>query len=188
MSGGRWSNPYWNSFLPVFFDRFTKILRKDVNEEIAETGLTSAHTIYLIALNLRNGQTQAELSTFLDYDVANTSRVVKTLMEKGYVYTDRKTLKSRGFKIYLTEMGKSLAEHVMKFEEERMVEYFSTVDSEDLLHLRDTLISILRNMDPELDEYMSSPYDNPYYTLLHTNPPGDGEKFFISARAPKENE
>ncbi|MEA4978122.1 MAG: MarR family winged helix-turn-helix transcriptional regulator [Methanomassiliicoccaceae archaeon] len=186
MNGGRWTSPYWSSFLPIFFDRVTKIMRKNVNEEIADTGLTSAHTIYLIALNLKDGQTMVELSKFLDYDVANTSRVIKTLMQGGYVYNDRKTPKSRRYKIHLTEMGRNLAERVMNFEDSKMEEYFGNVETEDLLQMRDTLITILRSMDPELDDYISSPFDNPYYTLLHTNPPGDGDRFFISGRAPKE--
>lgn len=160
-------------------------MRKNVNDEIADTDLTSAHTIYLIALNLRDGQTMVELSKFLDYDLANTSRVIKTLMQKGYVYDDRKTPHSRGYRIFLTVTGRNLSERVMEFERSKYEEYFKNVDVEDLLHLRDTLISILRNMDPDLDKYMSSPFDNPYYTLLQTNPsPDDSDEFFVTGRLP----
>jgi hypothetical protein len=128
----------------------------------------------------------AELSKFLDYDAANTSRVIKTLMQEGYVYNDRKTPKSRKYKIHLTEMGRNLAERVMDYEDSKMKEYFGNVETGDLLQMKDTLITILRSMDPVLDDCMSSPSDSPFYVLLHTNPPGDGDRFFASGRAPEE--
>ena len=118
--------------------------------------------------------------------MANTSRVIKNPHAEGTWYT-QKTPQSRRYKIHLTEMGRNLAERVMDFEDSKMEEYFGNVETEDLLHMRDTLITILRSMDPELDDYISSPFDNPYYTLLQTNPPETGTGFHSGARPKKKN-
>lgn len=98
---------FWNSFLPMFFDRMNATMRNHMTNAVSNYGITSAHAIYLIALTLRDGQTQLQLSNFLDMDPANTNRVVKVLRNKGLVYDDRKTPGSRNFAIRLTEEGRS---------------------------------------------------------------------------------
>ncbi len=41
---------YWNSYLPIFFDRMSFEMREHMTESVSEYGLTSAHAVYLIAL------------------------------------------------------------------------------------------------------------------------------------------
>jgi len=36
--------------------------------------------------------------------------------------------------------------------------------------VRNTLIQVLNNMNLNIDDYMHSKYDNPFYTLLHLVP------------------
>ena len=126
------SNLYWNSFLPIFFDRMTGLIRKEMTSVVAPYGITSAHSFYLIALKLIDGQTPKELSTFLDMDAANTNRVVNALTEKGYVTNDRATPTSKKFHIYLTERGKTLANLVMASTQLRMQEYFNDITSDEI--------------------------------------------------------
>lgn len=164
---------YWNSFLPAFFDRMSMQMRKNMTAIVADQGLTSAHAIYLIALNLQDGQTLVSLSRFLDLDTANTNRVIKVLREKGFVYDDRKTEKSKKYSIYLTESGKELAKKIMDGITELNNSYFENIPREDILHMRNTLIHILRNMHLDIDSYMGSKYEDPFYTHLHINPLDD---------------
>lgn len=164
---------YWNSFLPIFFDRMGCIMRKDMTTLLTPYGITSAHSIYLIALYLQDGQTMVGLSRFLDLDPANTNRVIKVLKEKGLVYDDRKTETSKKYSIYLTEEGKMLADFIMNSTTELTNGYFANISREKIIELRNTLIKILQNMDPELDKYLKSEFDNPYYTYLHSFPAQD---------------
>ena len=83
-------NAYWDSFLPIFFDRLSLITRRVMADCVREYGLTGVHATYLVAINLREGLTLVELSSFLDIDAANTNRVVKVLKEKGLVLYDIK--------------------------------------------------------------------------------------------------
>lgn len=165
---------YWNSFLPAFFDRMSFQMRKNMNEMLCEYGLTSAHAIYLIALKLQDGQTLVSLSRFLDLDPANTNRVIKVLRDIGYVYDDRETPKSRKYSIFLTDSGKELASMVMENTTELNNSYFRDISREDILQMRNTLIRILRNMEMDIEEYMGSKYEDPFYTHLHIAPLKDG--------------
>ncbi len=174
---------YWNSFLPAFMDRMSLQMRKNMTAIVEPYGLSHAHAIYLIALNLQDGQTMVSLSRFLDLDTANTTRVIKTLREKGFVYDDRKTESNKKFRIFLTESGKALADLLMARITELNNSYFANIPREDILNMRNTLIQVLNNMNLDIDEYMHSKYEDPFYTHLHLMPQVDGYES-LSARAP----
>ncbi len=161
---------YWNSFLPAFFDRMSVLMRKNMSEVVADYGLTAAHSIYLVALNLQDGQTLMNLSKFLDLDPANTNRVVKILLEKKLVYSDRKSPRSKKYSIFLTEEGRALSDKIMDNITASNNGYFRNIPREDVLHMRNTLIKVLNNMDMDIDSYMGSKHENPFYTHLQVLP------------------
>ncbi len=171
------SEIYWNSYLPIFFDRMNMAMREHMTKSVADYGLTSAHAVYLIALELQGPMSQKDLSLFLDMDPANTNRVIKVLKEKGMVYDDRVNENSRNYRIHLTAVGKQLAVKAMKETNEWMNDVMSEIPFEDIMNMRNTLIKILNKMDIDLEGYMSSKYANPFYTYLMTNPPDDGELY-----------
>jgi len=161
---------YWNSFLPVFFDRMGTIMRKNMTKIVSEHGLSSAHSIYLVALNLQDGQTMVQLSRFLDLDPANTNRVIKTLKEKGFVFDDRKTETSKKYSVFLTDAGRELAKKIMVNLTDFNNSYFEGIPREDVVRMRNTLIKVLQNMDPDLDKYIRCELNDPYYTYLQAIP------------------
>ena len=159
-------NAYWNSFLPIFFDRINIITRRVMANCVKDYGLTGIHAHYLIALNLKSGLTLIELSRFLDIDAANTNRVIKILKEKNLVYDDRKTPRSKKFSVYLTEEGKALADKIMFETQECMNSFFKGIPKFSIDTMRITLIKILYNCDPKFEEYVDSDYVNPFFTYL----------------------
>lgn len=165
---------YWNSFLPAFFDRMSLVMRRNMTDIVSEYGLTSAHAVYLIALHIKDGQTLVGLSRFLDLDTANTNRVIKVLRDKEMVYDDRKSDSSKKYSIYLTDLGHELASKVMDGVMELNNSYFRDIPREDILQMRNTLIRVLNNMNVDIDSYMGSRYDDPFYTHLHIIPPDGG--------------
>ncbi|MDR1404485.1 MAG: MarR family transcriptional regulator [Candidatus Methanoplasma sp.] len=161
---------YWNSFLPMFFDRMSATMRKNTTRIVSPYGLTSAHSFYLIALNLQDGQTMVQLSRFLDLDPANTNRVVKTLKEKGFVYDNRKTETSKKYSVHLTDSGRDLANSIMTGLTDLNNSYFEGIPREDVIMMRNTLIKVLQNMDSDLDKYIKYELSDPYYIYLHAVP------------------
>jgi len=162
---------YWNSFLPAFFDRMSLVMRKNMTQFVSDYGLTSAHAVYLIALHIKDGQTLVSLSRFLDLDTANTNRVIKVLRDKQLIYDDRRSDSSKKFSVYLTEEGHQLAAKVMQGITELNNSYFRDIPREDILQMRNTLIRVLNNMNVDIDSYMGSKYEDPFYTHLHIIPP-----------------
>ena len=168
---------YWNSFLPVFFDRISMVIKRTMTEAVREYGITSAHATYLIALHLQDGQTLLELSRFLDLDPANTNRVIKVLKDQGLVYDDRESQRSKKYRIFITESGKDAAIRAMEATNKVLNDPLNQISEEELLQVRTTLIKILNIIDPDLDKYMSSKWTHPFYTYLHFIPP-QGETDF----------
>jgi len=164
---------YWNSFLPVYFDRISAIIKKSMTEAVTSYGLTNAHASYLIALHLQDGQTLLELSRFLDLDPANTNRVIKVLREKGLIYDDRVSEKSKKFHVFLTDEGRKIAEETMQYTSKILNEPFKDIPYQDLMTVRKVLISTLSKLDPQLNTYMtgSLEWSNPFYSYLGFIPP-----------------
>lgn len=159
-------NAYWDSFLPIFFDRLSLITRRVMADCVREYGLTGVHATYLVAINLREGLTLVELSSFLDIDAANTNRVVKVLKEKGLAYDDRPTPKSKKFSIFLTDEGKQLADKIMAETQECMNGFFKGIPKFSIDNMKYTLIKMLYNVDPGFEEYVDSKWVNPFFTYL----------------------
>lgn len=178
---------YWNSYLPIFLDRMNMSMRRHMTEEVSEYGLTSAHAVYLIALAMNGPMTQKDLSQFLDLDAANTTRVVKVLCEKGLAYDDRETPGSRNYRIHLTVKGEELGTKVKERTVDWMDSMMSDVSSDEIAIMRNALLKILHKMEPNLDVYMNSKYQDPFYTYLQMNPGGDSE-FHVSNRADKNSD
>ncbi len=160
---------YWNTFLPAFFARVSDIIKSKITEKLSPMGLTYAHGLYIMGLTLRDGQTLVGLSDFLDMDKSNTNHVIKVLREMDLVYDDRPTPSSKKYKIYLTEKGKALGLELMDFQTELMNGYFENITSEEVITLRNILLKFLKNIDPDLDNYMLCRYQDPFYTYLHAN-------------------
>lgn len=164
-------NNYWNTFLPMFFERITFLMRKTMNDYVKDYGLNVMHASCLIALRLHDGLTLVKLSNFLDIDLSSANRASKTLLEKKFIYDDRESPRSKKYSLYLTEEGKELAIKIMENTNRTINGYFDGIPREKVLDMRQTLLQVLRNMDPKFSEYIdSSRYANPFYVYMMTYP------------------
>ncbi len=171
---------YWNSYLPIFFDRMNTNMRRHMTEQVSEYGITSAHAVYLIALAMHGSMSLKDLSQFLDLDVANTTRVVKVLEEKGLAYDNRDKVGKRDFKVFPTEVGRKLGNMVMEETIQWMDSLMEDISDEEVDIMHNVLLKILWKMEPDFENYLNCKYQNPFYTYLQTNPES---QWFESRRA-----
>ena len=129
---------YWENYLVLVIDRIVRSMRAVINDDIADLGITSAQAPYLLALHIKDGQPMASLSTFLEMDRANTSRMIKSLQEMGMITTERPINNSRNVPVLLTAHGREVAEDLF----DRMValnrSFFAGISDKDFLRLRNT--------------------------------------------------
>jgi DNA-binding MarR family transcriptional regulator len=142
------------------------MVRRSSSKVVSPYGLTSAHSYYLIALYLHNGQTMTDLSRFLDLDPANTNRIIKALKEKEFVYDDRKAENSKKYSVFLTEPGMNLAKEIMEDNTNIMNAFFAGIPKEKIAVIRNTMIEAFQKIDPGLDRYLRYDMDDPYFMQL----------------------
>lgn len=82
------------------------------NKALKEFSLTSAEYPFLFALYHREGQTQEELSSYLAIDKAATTRVIKSLITKGFVTKEQDTQDKRCNRIFLTDKANQEREDI----------------------------------------------------------------------------
>lgn len=157
---------YWNSFLPIFFDRMNHLMRSAMSRIVEPYGLTSAHAFYLMALDLVDGRTQAELSDFLDMDPANTNRVIRILTDKGLVRDDRRTPTSKKYCIFLTDAGKKVADEVLTGTQNNMESMFGVLSRDEADSMKEMLIRVMENSDPGFMEGSGRSHVDPFYAHL----------------------
>lgn len=84
------------------------------NKALKEFSLTSAEYPFLFALYHREGQTQEELSSYLYIDKGATTRVIKSLIAKGFVIKIQDSHDKRCNRIFLTEKAKQEQDDIRK--------------------------------------------------------------------------
>jgi len=84
------------------------------NKALKEFSLTSAEYPSLLALYHREGQTQDELSSYLYIDKAAITRIIKSLVAKGFVIKKQDLQDKRCNRIFLTEKAKRKQEDIHK--------------------------------------------------------------------------
>ena len=90
-----------------------KNMQKVFNKELKSFNISSSHLLYMMLLrNYPLGLTMTKLSHMSQVDKALTSRVVKELEEKNYVYRDTNDKHLRNYNICLTEKGLEVANKI----------------------------------------------------------------------------
>jgi DNA-binding MarR family transcriptional regulator len=84
------------------------------NKALKEFSLTSAEYPSLLALYHREGQTQDELSSYLYIDKTAITRIIKSLVAKGFVIKKQDLQDRRCNRIFLTEKAKQKQEDIHK--------------------------------------------------------------------------
>jgi DNA-binding MarR family transcriptional regulator len=138
---------YWNASFPIILDRINAVMRRNMMDVVKPYGLTSSHSIYLLALHIQDGQTMVELSNYLDLDPANTNRVVKKLREEKFVFDDRKEDNNKKYSIFLTDSGKKLATEIMISISEIIRNIFANFSEEMILFMRGSVVEMMKNLE-----------------------------------------
>lgn len=85
---------------------FSTEVSKEVSSDLSHSDINCSEAFYLILLNEnREGLTMSELSMCAKVDKSLTTRIVKKLLDKEYIYKDTDDLLSRNYKIKLTSSG-----------------------------------------------------------------------------------
>lgn len=109
----------------INFRYFFRLMHQKFHLYLKQNGVDSCEFICLLLLKReRKGLSMVELTKLSKVDKSMTTKVVKKLEEKAYIYRDRENATSRNYKILLTEVGLSKANQIegMLLEERKRFE------------------------------------------------------------------
>ena len=95
----------------LFFtaNRLSKVLRRIVNEEYADTGISAPHIYILIVVNQYPGITISELSEKMDIAPSTCTRFVNALVKQGMV---KKEQEWKTVHVSLTDLGREKTKRI----------------------------------------------------------------------------
>ena len=132
--------------LIICLSKLKKVSLKSQAKMLKPYGLCNREVSYVMALS-KGPMTMKELSEALCVDPANTTRVIASLTESGYVANDCKREGCRKFNVFLTEKGNSLAEQIKKDVVDCGVEVMNPLTQEEQKTFIELLFKMARGAD-----------------------------------------
>jgi Transcriptional regulators len=112
---------------------FTTTTDKNFRENLNSNGINVGEFIYLLLLRKDEGYTMNELSNLCKVNKSFTTKVIKDLENKKYIYRDTKDLSTRKYKIKLTSLGlekATIAQTILLRERETFMNQFTKEELE----------------------------------------------------------
>ena len=85
-----------------------------INDELMSHDISSGQFPYFMALIMKEGATQEELSEILFMDKGTTAKALKKLEENGFIIRKKCQTDKRCNRVFFTEKGRSLIPEVMR--------------------------------------------------------------------------
>lgn len=101
------------TMLPIMLNKLKKRIDNANQDILNENGLRKLHLLYLmVLLEAEEGKTLKELSDYLGFDKANTSRAIAQLAAKNHVQKKAQGELEHKYKVELTEKGRAVATQI----------------------------------------------------------------------------
>lgn len=127
----------------VFFslEKTSKVIKEKINEYLKEkqVNLTGMQWICLDAIYLNPGITQKALSQLLFKEEASISRIVKKLLEKGFLYRKKQSLDNKTQNLYASPNGIGLVQMHQKNIQSTFRDIFKNVYDREMNIVNDIL-------------------------------------------------
>jgi DNA-binding MarR family transcriptional regulator len=89
-----------------------------LDKKLEKLNLTTGSYPYLLVLNNNQGISQNEISRELNVDKAMSARIVKKLIDYGYIRKEENENDIRAYKLYLTNKGKEVIPEIIEIIQE----------------------------------------------------------------------
>lgn len=117
-----------------------------VKKKLAPFNLAPEQNLIMMLLWEKDGLNQNEISEKLNKDKTNIARMVFNLEQKGFIRRTCGEHDRRSLRVYLTDEGKELGNHVIPVAEEFNEIACKGISNEELIQLRTILTKMCSNV------------------------------------------
>ena len=128
----------------TYFGIIHKMEATYLTQKYQDLNIQYGHHQYLIALFIKDGQSQDELTKFLNTDKVVTTRAIERLNINGYVKIETDAHDKRYKRVYLTPYAYSKKDNILTIYQEWEKELFKSLDSNEIKAL-DTILKKIFN-------------------------------------------
>lgn len=134
--------------IPILINKLSKKMNILDKDTLKTLNISKLHILYLIALSKnKKGYTLMELSDYLGYDKANTSRAINHLLKIGYAEKVLKDNMQLKYKIVLTKEGQEVAENIFTKEIKQNADMFALFTKEETIVLENVVTKLVAFLD-----------------------------------------
>jgi DNA-binding MarR family transcriptional regulator len=136
--------------VPILINKLKKRIDRQSDPLLTQYNLSKIHLLYLMALYEHpDGFTLKELSEFLGFDKANTTRAISQLIEKGYVEKNAQGSLALKYKVTCTKTGCKVAHEIWEVNERQNKELQKLFTPQEMLVLGQVANKIWSYLDEE---------------------------------------
>jgi len=128
--------------LGKYFSRIHRHSMAHLDKRLRHLGIGGGQFGFMMTLYRKDGINQSKLSDLLKLDKTTIARSIRPLIENGYVVRERDLRDRRGYRILLTERGRSIRPELIRIQLELESELLEGLSPED----REQLIGLLRKI------------------------------------------
>lgn len=114
--------------------------------------MMDCHPPVLLTIHFNEGLSQNELSKILDFNKGAIAKLVKTLVEGGYITKTLDEHDKRAHKLYLTDKGRKVIPKLFEFESQWTEKVIENISDDELKTLETILEKIKGNLIRKDDE------------------------------------
>ncbi|RXT03620.1 MarR family transcriptional regulator [Ammoniphilus sp. CFH 90114] len=135
-----------NDYISIFIHQTDLTLTNHVKGKLAPFNLAPEQNLILMLLWEKDGMNQQELADKLQKDKTNIARMVLNLEQKGFIRRISGEHDRRSLRVFLTEEGKELGDHIIPIAEAFNSQVCKGISKEELQEVRRILSKMCANI------------------------------------------
>jgi DNA-binding MarR family transcriptional regulator len=137
---------FLDDYISIFIHHSDLMFTNYVKKKLAPFNIAPEQNLVMMLLWEQDGLSQNEITIKLNKDKTNIARMSQGLEQKGFVKKAICPKDRRAQRLYLTEKGRNLSEHVLPIAEEFHEILCKNITDEELFQLRTILSKMRENL------------------------------------------
>ncbi|MGM7719535.1 MarR family winged helix-turn-helix transcriptional regulator [Metabacillus sp. Hm71] len=135
-----------DDYISIYIHQSDLIFTSYIKSKLAPLNIAPEQNLIMMLLWKQDGLSQNEVAEKLDKDKTNIARMAHGLEQKGFINRFSCPNDRRIQRLYLTEAGRQLSQHVIPIAEEFHETLCKNISEEELLQLRSILSKMRENL------------------------------------------
>ncbi|WCK53270.1 MarR family transcriptional regulator [Aneurinibacillus sp. Ricciae_BoGa-3] len=136
----------FHDYISIFVHQTDLTLTNHIKNKLAPYHLAPEQNLIMMLLWQKDGLNQSEIAEELKKEKSNITRMIFNLEQKGFIRRENIENDRRSLRVYLTDEGKELGNHVIPLTEEFNELVCQGISNEELMEVKRILLKMCTNV------------------------------------------